>query len=529
MVRRFQRYDRFDGKLGIEPSKVGFMLSGTEHSPVVEQNPVLTNCVQTLLSVNANDEMISYDTPCSEERSLNESVEKFWDLDSIGILENEKSTVEKTVEKIQIVDGRYEVELPMKENHPILHDNYFACVKRLGALRNRLEKGKLMERYDDIIQQQIRDGMVEVIPEDETVPIMGEVTYIPHRAVVKEDKVTTKVRIVYDCSAKSGGNSLNECMYKGPCLTPLIFDSLLRFRLHNVAIVADIASAYLHVSVVPSQRNLLRFLWFSDVKKDDYAIQKLRFKRVLFGAAPSQFLLNAVVRNLAESYRDTDPDFFKIVNRGFYVDDLNTSVHNSCAAVEFYEKCKARFKKVSFDVRKWRTNDPILKQVLVEKEEKFEKLENGKVLGIPWHDEDDVFVIRLCDFIPDDLGAKVTKRTILKTVASFYDPPGWIQPAVIKLKILFQEAWKVDADWDEELPENIARPWKLVIAELKEMNEVRIYRPYCKSDDSNPVVRVTIHGFSDASQKAYFRKWRSKDLSPVLLPSKRQRRYPDWS
>ena len=87
----------------------------------------------------------------------------------------------------------------------------------------------------------------------------------------------------------------------------------------------------------------------------------------------------------------------------------------------------------------------------------------------------------------------------------------------------------MDADWDEELPENIARPWKLVIAELKEMNEVRIYRPYCKSDDSNPVVRVTIHGFSDASQKAYFRKWRSKDLSPVLLPSKRQRRYPDWS
>ena len=104
-------------------------------------------------------------------------------------------------------------------------------------------------------------------------PDVGNVTYIPHRAVVKEGKSTTKIRIVYDCSAKAGEWSLNECLYKGPCLTPLIFDSLLRFRLNDVALVADIEGAYLQIAVVPKQRDLLRFLWFKNVLDNDFTIQ----------------------------------------------------------------------------------------------------------------------------------------------------------------------------------------------------------------------------------------------------------------
>ena len=129
---------------------------------------------------------------------------------------------------------------------------------------------------------------------------------------------------------------MNECSYKGPCLTPLIFDSILRFRLNNVALVADIASAYLQISVAPPQRDLLRFLWFADVAGNDFSIKKLRFTRLIYGAAPSQYLLNAVIRKHAAKYRSVDPNFEKTVNDGFYVDDLSTSVSSSKDGIDFY-------------------------------------------------------------------------------------------------------------------------------------------------------------------------------------------------
>lgn len=75
------------------------------------------------------------------------------------------------------------------------------------------------------------------------------VHYLPHHAVVRQDKQTTKVRVVYDASAKSAGPSLNKCLHVGPKLNTKIFDILLRFRVHRIAIIADIEKAFLMISV----------------------------------------------------------------------------------------------------------------------------------------------------------------------------------------------------------------------------------------------------------------------------------------
>ena len=69
--------------------------------------------------------------------------------------------------------------------------------------------------------------------------MVGNTTYLPHRPVIREDKASTKIRIVYDASAKNKGPSLIESLYKGPCLIPLLFDVLLRFRAHDMALTAD--------------------------------------------------------------------------------------------------------------------------------------------------------------------------------------------------------------------------------------------------------------------------------------------------
>ena len=89
------------------------------------------------------------------------------------------------------------------------------------------------------------------------------VHYLPHQAVINP---TTKLRIVYDASAKSrkGNKSLNECLYRGPVMLNDLCGLLMRFRLRTVAIVADIEKAFLQIGLQPNQRDVTRFLWLKD-------------------------------------------------------------------------------------------------------------------------------------------------------------------------------------------------------------------------------------------------------------------------
>ena len=89
---------------------------------------------------------------------------------------------------------------------------------------------------------------------------------MPHREILKPDRETTKIQVVFDASAKSGGPSLNDCLDAGPSLLPLLYDILLRFRLNKVALTGDIEKAFLNIRVATEHRNLLRFLWVEDIE-----------------------------------------------------------------------------------------------------------------------------------------------------------------------------------------------------------------------------------------------------------------------
>ena len=107
-------------------------------------------------------------------------------------------------------------------------------------------------------------GIVERVEEDGAGEL-GEVHYLAHHPVVRQDKQTTKVRVVYDASArKNGGPSLNDCLYSGPPLSETIADVLVRFRCHKTALVGDLEKAFLMISVAEDDRDALRFLWFDD-------------------------------------------------------------------------------------------------------------------------------------------------------------------------------------------------------------------------------------------------------------------------
>ena len=131
---------------------------------------------------------------------------------------------------------------------------------------------------------------------------LGETHYIPHHPVIRDDKTTTKIRIVFDASARDNGPSLNDCLYKGPHLTPLLYDILLRFRSHVVALTSDIEKAFLQINVNENDRDYLRFLWFDNIFSDQPKIVRNRFARVVFGVTSSPFSLNGTIRKHNQIY-----------------------------------------------------------------------------------------------------------------------------------------------------------------------------------------------------------------------------------
>ena len=240
-------------------------------------------------------------------------------------------------DKIKFDGKRYEISLSLKDDHPIIPDSYNVAKSRLNSQLDRLKlKPEVFDEYNFVIKDQLNSGIIEKVIEDEEIPKPGMTHYIPHIGVVKQERQTTKLRIVYDASSKVQGEvSLNDCLHPGPNLAPLIFDVLLKFRMHKIALIGDLEKAFLQISIDPSQRDLLRFLWVDDSNPDNPEIVKLRFARLAFGLSCSPFILNSTIRHHLENYQEADPEFVRKVISSLYVDDFASSFAQKMRASPF--------------------------------------------------------------------------------------------------------------------------------------------------------------------------------------------------
>ena len=190
---------------------------------------------------------------CDSQSNVGEQMDStlrmFWELESLGINNNNSSVQEDFDKEILFKDGQYQVALPWKESHDALPDNYHLSKKRLFSLLHRLEQNpSILKEYDTIIRDQLSRGVVEVGDDGEGQPASVS-HYIPHHAVIRQDKETSKLRIVYDASARADGPSLNDCLCTGLKFGQNIMDIVLRFRVHNIALAADTEIAFLSFSI----------------------------------------------------------------------------------------------------------------------------------------------------------------------------------------------------------------------------------------------------------------------------------------
>ncbi|XP_063872995.1 uncharacterized protein LOC135107264 [Scylla paramamosain] len=406
----------------------------------------------------------------------------------------------------QLKDGHYELPLPLKDDNVKLPNNKLLAEQILKKLRAKLEKDNQHKGdYKVFMDDMITKDYAEVVPTKDLVRNDGKVWYIPHHGVYHPRK-PKKLRVVFDCSANYRNQSLNSHLLQGPDLTNKLIGVLCRFRQESIALVCDIEAMYHQVKVNPEHRDMLRFLWWENGDLNN-EIAEYRMTAHLFGATSSPSVANFALKKAADDY-GCGSDAAKFVRNNFYVDDGLKSVATMNEAVTLIQQSKELCYKGGFNLHKFLSNN---KDVLAaisphERADGIKSLDFSKnedtlpierTLGVEWCIESDTFQFRI------KLKDKpLTRRGILSTVSSIYDPLGLVSPLILTGKQILQELCKNAVEWDDEVPDYVKPKWLKWKDELHKLDQLKVPRCY-KPDDFGEVEKVELPHFSDACQEGY--------------------------
>ena len=120
-----------------------------------------------------------------------------------------------------------------------------------------------------------------------------------------------------------------------------------------------------------------------------------------------------------------------------------------------------------------------------------------RALGVMWCVENDSFRFRI-----ELRDRPLTRRGVLSTICSIYDPNGYIGPVTLKGKQILQQICRNKLDWDSPVPEYLRPQWEKWRQEIKRLEKLEIKR-CVKPNDFGPVKAVEMHYFSDASVEGY--------------------------
>ncbi|KAH7708794.1 Pao retrotransposon peptidase family protein [Aphelenchoides avenae] len=440
-------------------------------------------------------------------------------------------------------DGRYKVpplfrtangEPPSNDDLPT---NMHLGKGRGISTRNALAKApeKLAE-YDGIIQDYEKREFIGKAPK--RTPFTKHC--LSHHPVHKETSTTTATRPVYDASAKLPGRTcLNDWLYRGPVLLPTVPAVLLRSRLPIIIIVSDIGKAFLQMAVKESHRDCLWFVWFKDPTREptDDNLVYYRFNRVPFGLKSSPYLLAGVIKKHLES--EGTPLAMEML-KNCYVDNVLLMADTVDEALQKYRDSKAIFAKAQMPLREYASNNSEFNDALdIADRADLHKL---RELGIRWDVTADYWDIPLRPKLPsrpshsdgretgiragtvfsapshtdgkekpapstakskrkrrkgvDD--GRLTKRFMLRLVAQIFDPLGLVQAILLLAKLVIQELWKNETDWDDDVAEKYKLLWEEAIKDF-DTTTIRIPRRI----STGKIHSAEVHIFTDGSSQAY--------------------------
>ena len=222
-------------------------------------------------------------------------------------------------------------------------------------MERSLHSNKRFVEFATVLEEYFTLGHAEPVPVVDLQKPPHRVFYLPMHTVRKESSVTTKVRVVFDASAKSTtGISLNDTLMVGPNIHPPLLDVLLRFRLHKVALTANVSKMYRAVKLAEADRDYHRFVWRSDPGN---VLADYRMTRVTFGVSASSFAANMAVKQNATDFKAKYPLAAEAVDKSIYVDDCLTGADTFEEAIQLQAELQDFFNEANLLLRKWNSSD----------------------------------------------------------------------------------------------------------------------------------------------------------------------------
>ncbi|XP_072392114.1 uncharacterized protein [Diabrotica undecimpunctata] len=264
----------------------------------------------------------------SEEDKLDNIIRQFFEVEevtpSVKISSSEDLAEQIFTETTQILpSGRFQVKLPLisETAHKMLGNSYNMARKRFISLENKLLKHEnVYSQYKAFINEYVSLGHAKKVPLSLTNVHLENTYFLPHHSVIKEESLTTKLRVVFDGSMKSSsGYSLNDILLKGKTLQPELFDILFRFRLYTYVFTSDIQKMYRQVQIHPDHTFLQNILWRDSPEQD---IECLELQTVTYGTKSASFQSTRCLMELAKTHQNNYPLASDALLTGCYVDDI---------------------------------------------------------------------------------------------------------------------------------------------------------------------------------------------------------------
>jgi Putative peptidase (DUF1758) len=207
--------------------------SGVSHSPIA-QNSIFGWILSGRVAVSSTSQHV---VRVHHADVTDVVLRKFWELEEMPAVKH-MTPGEKVCEQhfslthTRNQEGRYVVQLPFKSNVCDLGRSRETAINRWKQVERRLAKQvDRRQQYNQFMREYLDLGHMSPIPYNEQTEDAGKTYYLPHHFVIKNDSTTTKLRVVFDGSAKSSsGVSLNDCLMVGPTIQ----DDLLSLLLSSI-------------------------------------------------------------------------------------------------------------------------------------------------------------------------------------------------------------------------------------------------------------------------------------------------------